>query len=730
MIYQGKSLRVEAAASGSAIMVFDRQDASVNKFDQQTLGELREAIAAIAASPARGLIVTSAKSGFIVGADIMEFTALFKAEEAQLVAWLAEVNAIFNNLEDLPIPTVSAIHGVCLGGGLELVLATDFRVATDTASLGFPEVKLGICPGFGGTVRAPRLIGADNANLWITTGQHIKARQALAEGAIDAVVAADDLVAAADHLISQCLKGKLDHHAIRRQKTSPLQLQGVELMVAFETAKSMVAAQAGPHYPAPLAAVAAMQKASTLERAGALQIEHQTFAKLARTDVAANLVQLFINEQYLNGLAKKLQGMAQPVKQAAVLGAGIMGGGIAYQSALKHVPILMKDIAQEGLELGMGEARKQLGKQVARGKLDNEQMLKALGAIHPQLDYAGFGRVNVVVEAVVENPGIKKKVLAEVEKVVGEDAIIASNTSTISITDLATALQRPERFCGMHFFNPVPVMPLVEVIRGKHTSEQTIATVVGYARALGKTPIVVNDCPGFLVNRILFPYFGAFARLLHDGADFQQVDKVMEKFGWPMGPAYLLDVVGIDTAVHAQAVMAAGFPDRMRADFKSPIELLFEARRYGQKTGSGFYQYEPDRHGKPKKLPDPAVRDIIAPAVKGTAAIGDQEILERMMVCMGLETVRCLEDGIIGSPIEADMGLILGLGFPPFRGGALRYIDSLGLTGFVALADRYEALGPLYKATEPLRAMAAAGKTFYPATHATHSTKPVAPAAK
>ena len=716
MIFQGNSLRVEQLATGTALLVFDRLDASVNKFDQQTLGELQAAVSAVAASKARGLVFSSGKSGFIVGADIMEFTGLFKAGEAQLLAWLTEANAIFCSIEDLPMPTVSAINGVCLGGGLELVLSTDYRVATESASLGFPEVKLGILPGFGGTVRAPRLIGADNANLWITTGNHFKARQAMAEGAVDAVVAPDALLPAAEHIIEQCLAGKLDFAAVRRQKTSPLQLQGTELMVAFETAKAMVAGQAGPHYPAPLAAVTAMQKAATLERAGALQVEHAAFARLAATDVAANLVQLFINDQFLNGRAKKLQAAASGIKQAAVLGAGIMGGGIAYQSSLKQVPIIMKDVAQQGLDLGMNEARKQLGKQVAKGRLDNDQMFKALGSIHPQLDYGGFDKADIVVEAVVENPAIKKKVLAEVEQVVRKDAIIASNTSTISITELAGALSRPEQFCGMHFFNPVPVMPLVEVIRGKQTSDQTIATVVTYAKALGKTPIVVNDCPGFLVNRILFPYFGAFARLLHDGADFVQIDKVMEKFGWPMGPAYLLDVVGIDTAVHAQAVMAAGFPDRMQADFKSPIEVLYENKRLGQKSGSGFYAYEPDRQGKPKKLPDPKVRDIIAPVIAGKGGIEDQEILERMMVCMCLETVRCLEDGIISSPIEADMGLILGLGFPAFRGGALRYADSLVLEKFVALADRHAALGPLYAATDKLRAMASAGQTFYPST--------------
>ncbi|MEX2132130.1 MAG: 3-hydroxyacyl-CoA dehydrogenase NAD-binding domain-containing protein, partial [Pseudohongiellaceae bacterium] len=371
-------------------------------------------------------------------------------------------------------------------------------------------------------------------------------------------------------------------------------------------------------------------------------------------------------------------------------------------------------IAQEGLDLGIREATKQLGKQVAKGRLNNEAMFRILSSIHPTLDYTGFDRAGIVIEAVVENPKVKKKVLAEVEGVVAPGTLIATNTSTISVTELATSLQRPEDFCGMHFFNPVPVMPLVEVIRGAKTSEATIASVVGFARALGKTPIVVNDCPGFLVNRILFPYFGAFSRLLHDGADFQQIDRVMEKFGWPMGPAYLLDVVGIDTAVHAQAVMAAGFPQRMALDFKSAIDVLFENKRLGQKSGSGFYQYQTDNQGKPVKLADDSVNALLAAGANKGKTFDDKEILERMMVCMCLETVRCLEDGIVGSAIEADMGLILGIGFPPFRGGALRYIDAVGVKAFCDLADRYNQLGALYHPTEKLRSMAAGGQTFYP----------------
>jgi len=389
-----------------------------------------------------------------------------------------------------------------------------------------------------------------------------------------------------------------------------------------------------------------------------------------------------------------------------------MGGGIAYQSALKGTAIIMKDILPAGIELGMQEAGKLLDRQVEKGRIDSKKMVKILASITPTLEYAGFDKVDIVVEAVIENADIKKVVLAELEAAVGAHTIIASNTSTISIDDLASALQRPQNFCGMHFFNPVPVMPLVEVSRGEHSSDATVATTVAYAKKMGKTPIVVNNCPGFLVNRILFPYFGAFSRLLHDGADFRQIDQAMERFGWPMGPAYLLDVVGLDTAVHAQAVMAAGF-ERMNLDFDSAIDKLYERKDLGQKSGRGFYLYEMDAGGRPKKLPNPDIDALVETVQASGRDFDDQEIVERMMVAMCLETVRCLEDNIVATAIEADMGLVLGLGYPAFRGGALRYIDSLGVAEFCRIADQYAELGDLYKPTTAMREKGVAGETYY-----------------
>ena len=712
MIYSGTAIRVDKLPSGIAHAIFDLEGSSVNKFNQQTLEELAAAVDAMAKSGAIGAIFSSAKTSFIVGADITEFTSMFTQSEAEIHAWLVKANAVFTAIEELPFPTVTSVNGIALGGGMEMAISTDYRVATDNAVVGFPEVKLGILPGFGGTVRTPRLIGADNANQWISSGAHIKAQQAFAEGALDAIVADEHLLAAAESLVMQCVEGKVDHLKIRQQKKSPLTLTPIELNVAYETASGMVAAAAGPNYPAPTTAVKAMLKGATLGRDDALLIEHQAFVKLAKTEVAENLVQMFLNDQFLAGKAKQHLKIAAEIKTAAVLGAGIMGGGIAYQSALKGTPILMKDIAQQGLDLGIGEAQKLLEKQVARGKLDAKKMFAVLSSISPTLDYNDINSADIVVEAVVENSKVKKAVLQELEGLVDADTIIATNTSTISVDELASVLKHPENFCGMHFFNPVPLMPLVEVIRGEHSSAQTIATTVAYAKKMGKTPIVVNNCPGFLVNRILFPYFGAFSSLIKDGADFRQIDKVMEKFGWPMGPAYLMDVVGIDTGVHAQAVMAEGF-DRMKLSFESVIDKLYASKNFGQKTGSGFYLYEQDKNGKPKKLPNPDIDAVVASVQVSKRDFEDAEIIERMMTPLCLETVRCLEDGIVETAIEADMGLVLGLGFPPFRGGALRYIDSIGVAEFCAMTVKYAELGELYHPTEKMQAKAAAGETYY-----------------
>lgn len=715
MVYQGKSVSVQMLDDGIAELCFNASAESVNKFDVATVNELSEAITALEqCEPLKGVVATSGKGVFIVGADITEFGGVFGAGEDAVIGHLAKNNENNNRLEDLKVPVVVAINGYALGGGLEFCLACDYRIMASSAKIGLPETKLGLIPGWGGTVRLPRIAGVDTAAEWIASGKEQRADAAQKAGVVDAVVDADQVRDAALHTLAQCIDGTFDYRARRAQKTGPMALNDTEGLMAFETAKAFVGAQAGKNYPAPVTAIKCMQKAMKLDRAGALAAEAEGFAKLAATTAAQSLVGLFLSDQLIGKKAKGWEKQADKrIERAAVLGAGIMGGGIAYQSALKGTPIKMKDIAQAGIDLGLSEASKLLTKQVERGRMKPAQMAEVLTRIEPCLSYDGFDQVDIVVEAVVENPKVKHAVLADVETRVGEDAIIASNTSTISISYLAQALKRPENFCGMHFFNPVHAMPLVEVIRGEKTSDKAVARTVAYANAMGKKAVVVKDCPGFLVNRVLFPYFAGFSMLLRDGADFQQVDKVMQSWGWPMGPAYLLDVVGIDTAAHCEQVMAEGFPTRMGKTFKACTDIMYEAKRFGQKNAKGFYQYQPDKKGKPAKLVDDEAYTLLAPHVAERKAFSEQEIVARMMIPMLTEMARCLEEGIVDSAAEADMALIYGLGFPPFRGGVFRWADSLGLNAIVEMAKAYESLGELYQPTDGMLALASAGKSYY-----------------
>lgn len=715
MIYQSDAITLRRHDDGILEMQFDLKGESVNKFNQQTVQALTDALDALdGEQDVRGLLVTSGKGVFIVGADITEFTSLFGSASDDIGSFTAHNNANFNRLQNLPYPTIAVINGFAMGGGLEICLACDFRVMSTAAKIGLPETKLGILPGWGGTVRLPRMIGVDEAVMWMATGKDHRAEEALKAGAVDAIAGPEQLRDVALATLGQAMDGKLDYTKRREVKSSPMPLNDTEAMMSFFTVRAGVVQQAGKNYPAPVKIVDVISKAYTMGLEDALKVEAEGFAELATTDVAAAMVGLFLNDQLLGKVAKGWEKKAEKkVERAAVLGAGIMGGGIAYQSALKGVPIRMKDINQAGIDLGLSEANKLLAKRVSRGRMTPDQMGAVLNNIDPQLSYEGFDDVDIVVEAVVENPKVKHAVLAETEKHLRDDAILASNTSTISIDFLSEALERPENFVGMHFFNPVHAMPLVEVIRGEKSSDEAVARTVAYANKMGKKAVVVNNCPGFLVNRVLFPYFDGFSKLVRDGADFQAVDKVMEKWGWPMGPAYLSDVVGIDTGVHAAGVMAEGFPDRMKLDFKTPIETMFENDRLGQKNGKGFYAYVPDKRGKPKKTVDEETYTLIAPHVAERCEFERDDIIFRMMLPMCTELARCLEEGIVGSAAEADLALLYGIGFPPFRGGVFRWMDTVGLATIAEQSAKFADLGKSYELTDGMQAMLADGKTYY-----------------
>jgi 3-hydroxyacyl-CoA dehydrogenase / enoyl-CoA hydratase / 3-hydroxybutyryl-CoA epimerase / enoyl-CoA isomerase len=716
MLFDGQTIKVDVLDGGLADLRFERGSEAVNKLDALTFGELRRSIDAIKATPAiRGVLITSAMDTFIVGADIFEFTGVFKRPEKDIEAFVGANSAIITALSDLPVPRVAAINGLALGGGFEVALGADYRVMSSAAKIGFPEIHLGIFPGYGGTVRLPRLIGLGPSAEWIIFGAQQSPERALRDAAVDAVTGPEELRAAALATLKMAIEGNADWQGRRLRMKQSLGVAKEEAASHLANTRAQ-AAKALPHYPAAHFAVELLEKAAGLGRDAALALEAETFAKVAKTQAADSLVAIFVNEQAVKKTIRRYAKDAPPVRKAAVAGAGIMGGGIAYQSASRGVPIVMKDLSATALGLGMSEARKLLGKAVETGRLTQDKADAVIGSITPSLTYEGFENADVVIEAVVENLAVKQAVLREIEAIAAPNAILVSNTSSLRIGALAEALRRPENFLGMHFFNPVTKMPLVEVVRGPKTSAQAIAMVTAYAAAMGKTPIVVEDCPGFAVNRTLTPYLIAFLRLVHDGVDFQEIDKAMETFGWPMGPAYLIDVIGIDVSHHVVEIISAGFAPRMDVPFETAIEILLRDGRLGQKNGRGIYEYESDSKGRPRKKIDPETERLLAAGQpNGKIRIGEEEIALRMMLPLILEAARCVEDGIAASPGEVDMCLILGLGLPRYLGGALKYADYLGLQNVVDRADNWAGLGPLYRPSERLRAMAAAGDVFYPA---------------
>lgn len=706
-MYRGDSLTLSTIDSFPDVveLVIDQQGSSVNAIGQAFLEELGAVCELLESNTdIRGLLISSAKSTFVAGANVFEFPALFEGDAADFQRWIEQAHQLFNRLEALPFPTVSAVNGLALGGGMELALTSDARVIDQSAKVGFPEVTLGLCPGWGGTVRASRLAGVDAALDLMVSGKPVKAETAVALGLADELTSAEMLRETSLTRLKRMIDGELNHAALRDKKQQPLG------SADLDTLKSAFAKSINPNYPAAGEIVELVAGHTALAFDAALKAERDSFQRLGATTSTQSLVGLFINGQRVKQASKTLARNALPVKETAVLGAGIMGGGIAYQSAVTGTPVIMKDIRQESLDLGISTASKVLDKLIKKGRMDEAGKSDCLGLIQPTLSFEGFEGVGLVVEAVVENEAVKRAVLAETETKLSPDAILTSNTSTISISSLAGALTRPENFCGMHFFNPVPMMPLVEVIRGEKSSEAAIATAVDRAVKMGKTPIVVNDCPGFLVNRVLFPYFNAFNRLLHDGVDFQRIDRVMESFGWPMGPAYLADVIGLDTMVHADQVLQAGYPERMGHDDQPIIERLLEQGALGQKNGRGFYDYAEGPHNKQASA---EALELIRGQAKRQVQLNDQEIVDRMMIPLCLESFLCLDEGVVASAAELDMALIMGLGFPKFRGGALRYIDHVGADEFAARVEKWGAEGPLYQLPESFRGHCRGAKRFF-----------------
>jgi 3-hydroxyacyl-CoA dehydrogenase / enoyl-CoA hydratase / 3-hydroxybutyryl-CoA epimerase / enoyl-CoA isomerase len=707
LMFAADCVSVTPLHGGVVELCFDRQGDAINKLDDKAVAQFSQAVQAIRADTSvRGVLVTSAKDVFIVGADITEFGRKFVRTADEVARDVLLSNQVFVAFEDLGVPTVVAINGFAFGGGLELALSASQRVMADTAQVGVPEVKLGLFPGFGGTVRLPRVASPQVGVDWVVSGRPAKAADALRAGVVDAVAAPARLREEALALLWRCVEGQVDWRAAQERKRQPVASFDAKV---FDDVLAQLAKQASKHQPAAAMAVSMMREAAVLGRERALELEAAAFGAVTQTQAAKAMVQTFLNEQLVKKLARRQAEGGHKVRQAAVIGAGIMGGGIAYTTALRGTPVLMKDIAQPALELGMGEARRQLAKQVDGKRMTQEKADAVLASISQQLDDTGFDAVDLLVEAVVENLGVKHKVLGALEQHVRPGTVLASNTSSLRIDDIAAPLSRPQDVVGLHFFNPVPVMPLVEVVRGSRSSDEAVATATAYASGLGKTPIVVKDCPGFLVNRILTPYILAFCDMVAEGVDYEQVDRAMEAFGWPMGPAFLEDVVGMDTGSHVIDIISAGYPQRMHPPARNAIRALVAAKRFGQKSGGGFYDYDM-AGGKPRRSASPAARALIAPLQQhAQMRLTDALIVDRMMLPMLLEAIRCIEEGVVASAAELDMAMLLGVGFPQYLGGPLQYADWLGLDEVLARCAVLRLDAPAL-----LRDMTAGGRKFYP----------------
>ena len=697
-----------------ALLTVDLPGKGANVLSSAVLAELALLLDEVYSRPdVVGLIVHSGKPGtFIAGADLREFVASLHAPKAEVTALCQRGQSIFSRLSSGPFLSVAAIDGICVGGGAELACWCDCRVVSTNprTEIGFPEVKLGLYPGWGGTARAPRIIGLANAVEMITSGESVDAAAAMSLGLASDMVPADQLVEASIRLICAELAGG-DWRKNRQHRQGPLSIEPTELAFLGATAAAYIQQETKGRYPAPLAALELMLETCECAADDALSREAAGMAELFGSPINAALLNVF----FLTDRNKRDTGLDRAgvvpgaIQTVGVIGAGIMGSGIAAANLKQETPVVLTDASAAVLTAG---ARSVLEEAAFDKKTKQPDARKAL-QLGPLLTVAHsdaeIAACDLVVEAIIENADAKRKLYARLEPQLKTGAILASNTSTIPITKLAEGLLRPEQFCGLHFFNPVRRMKLVEVIRGRKTSDETVATAVAYAKRIGKSPIVVNDGPGFLVNRLLFPYMNEAIELLCDGASMKEIDRASTAFGMPLGPIALYDMVGLDTAMYAGRTMWEAFPDRVIA---SPlIPALVKSGRLGQKSGAGFFSYQ---NKKKAAEDDPAVEKIINNYRRGQRKFTAEELTNRLFLPMLLEATRVLEERIVRDVRDVDLGLIFGLGFPPFKGGLLFWADTVGAAPIVEKLRPLEALGGRMQPTPLLLEMAAAGRKFYP----------------
>ena len=710
---------------GILVVTLDQKDDAVNKVNRALGAEIERVLEDVERDRSvYAVVVASGKPDiFIAGADIDQFLEFRTEQDGENASKLA--HRLFNLVEKSRVPFVAAIHGACLGAGLEFALACRYRVCTDHPKtvLALPEVQLGIIPGAGGTQRLPRLIGARNALDMILTGKNIRAKKALQMGLVDEMVhpsiLLDVAVRRAQELADRTLKPK--RGVANGLAAAALDANPVGRALVYRKAREGVLEKTHGHYPAPLAAIDVVRIGLTKGMEAGLREEARVFGRMAVTPVSRELVFLFFATTSL----KKDMGVPapaptpMPVDKIGVLGAGFMGAGITSVAVQQDTLVRLKDTDYARVGKGLAAVRDVLKERLERRQITRQQFDDMMALAGGTIEYTGFGNVDVVIEAVFEDLAVKHSVLQVVEQLLPSSAVIASNTSTIPIGKIAEGLQRKDRVLGMHFFSPVHKMPLLEVIVTKQTAPEATVTAVAYGRKLGKTVIVVNDGPGFYTTRTLSAYLNEAGRLLDEGVAIDALDKALVDFGFPVGPITLMDEVGLDIGGKVGLVMAQAFGARMMPG--EGVRRVVESGRTGRKGRSGFYLY--DEGGK-KGGVDPSVYEMLTSGerralpkdVAQPGGMEGDEILNRCVLAFVNEAARCLEEGILRSPRDGDIGAVFGIGFPPFRGGPFRYIDAIGIEEILIRLQALDARFPgRFTPADLLVDMAHTHKRFYPA---------------
>ncbi len=677
----GAPIKRETGEDGICILTFDRPESGANIFDAATMENLREHLDGIGKDASiKGVIVTSAKKSiFVAGADLQ--TLLRQAQTGELRAFIASGQRQFNRLAALPVPTVAAIHGACAGGGYEITLTCDYRVCSgDPATrIGLPETTLGLVPAWGGATRLPRLIGTETAAEVILHGKLYPAEEASRLGLVDEVVTRERLLEAARNMLA---KGK--------RKTVPPAASG-----------KVISAPRG-HSAAPARALEIISKgaAGTIEES--LRMELDAIVDLGETEATQNLIRnFFLGDKFRKGSTKA---SAEKVTHAAVVGAGVMGSGIAHWLSSRGVSVILRDVSPQQLDRGLASIEKTYGDAVKRGLMSEEKATQGRARIVASTNPGEMRDLGIAIEAASEKMEIKKQIFTDLAAKTPAEAILATNTSALSITELGAVTGQPERVIGLHFFNPVSRMKLVEVVVGQQTSQATIDRALAFTRQIAKLPVVVQDSPGFLVNRVLFPYLLDAAELYERGLSAKEIDDALTAWGMPMGPLRLIDEIGVDITVDIAETLEKPFGRRNRAP--EILRKMLAGKLLGRKSGRGFYQYE----GKSQTDNEALQEWRQSPGENGLA----ENLSDRLVFLMVNEAARCLEEKVVATAEDADFGMMMGTGFAPFRGGPLRYADYVGLKKVVTEMDGLHArAGDKFVPCDLLRAHAQADKTFY-----------------